>query len=443
MFRYLFGTGVGKLYRHSQMYRISSFVMIITLIAARSAVAESYSSEMTLAAAAKRVMSQNPQLQVYRFRNLGAKGMIQMADQNPALEFGVDIENFAGSGDFNGSDSAEITLALSSVIELGDKRQARVAAASARQRLIEAERQVAALDLMGELTRRFVDVVASQARLELAINTQLLAKETTASVKRRVDAGAAPEAELLRARAEYARTEITVNKEQSQQHSSRVSLSLLWGEAEPNFVRVSGNLMELGATGDFEDLYARALMNPSIEAFASEERLLDAELRLARTQSKSDIGWSIGAKQFQETDDTALVASFSVPLFSGRRSRGVSASALAERDAVFYRRKSAELTLRAQLFDAYQQHKQAITAAKTLQNSVIPLMKEALSETQKAYESGRYSYQEWVAARQELIAAQYLLIETANTALRYRSEIEQLTAEPLLASLDDDIGINE
>ena len=70
-------------------------------------------------------------------------------------------------------------------------------------------------------------------------------------------------------------------------------------------------------------------------------------------------------------------------------------------------------------------------------------MKEALSETQKAYESGRYSYQEWVAARQELIAAQYLLIETANTALRYRSEIEQLTAEPLLASLDDDIGINE
>ena len=237
MFRYLFGTGVGKLYRHSQMYRISSFVMIITLIAARSAVAESYSSEMTLAAAAKRVMSQNPQLQVYRFRNLGAKGMIQMADQNPALEFGVDIENFAGSGDFNGSDSAEITLALSSVIELGDKRQARVAAASARQRLIEAERQVAALDLMGELTRRFVDVVASQARLELAINTQLLAKETTASVKRRVDAGAAPEAELLRARAEYARTEITVNKEQSQQHSSRVSLSLLWGEAEPNFVR--------------------------------------------------------------------------------------------------------------------------------------------------------------------------------------------------------------
>jgi cobalt-zinc-cadmium efflux system outer membrane protein len=421
----------------TKLHRAVILVVAIIAISPKYTFAQTYNADMTLESASKLVMSKHPDLQVYRFRNLGFHEMAKMANQSPALELGFEVENFAGSGDFSGTDSAEITLALSSVIELGDKRQARVAVVGAGQRLMEAERQAAALDLMGELTRRYVDVVSTQARLALANKSQSLAKETVESVRRRVGAGAAPKAELLRAQAEYARTEIAVNEEENHQYNARVSLSLLWGESEPNFTRVSGNLLELGEPGDFEELYARAVQNPSIQVFASEERLLDAEYRLAKTQTKSDIGWSIGARQFQETDDTALVASFSVPLFSGKRNRGASAAALAQRDAVFYRRQSAELKLRAQLFDAYQQHKQALTTAKSLETRVIPLLQQALVETQKAYETGRYSYQEWVAARRELITAQYSLIEAANAALSYRTEIEQLSAEPLLASLAD------
>jgi cobalt-zinc-cadmium efflux system outer membrane protein len=45
-------------------------------------------------------------------------------------EFGVEVENFAGSGEFRGFDVAETTITLGQVIELGGKRlrRARVAA---------------------------------------------------------------------------------------------------------------------------------------------------------------------------------------------------------------------------------------------------------------------------------------------------------------------------
>ncbi len=68
------------------------------------------------------------------------------------------------------------------------------------------------------------------------------------------------------------------------------------------------------AVGDFDALFQRAIENPAIEIFASEERLREAELQLAKTQSSTDIGWSVGVRQFQDTDDTALVAGVSIPL---------------------------------------------------------------------------------------------------------------------------------
>jgi cobalt-zinc-cadmium efflux system outer membrane protein len=231
-----------------------------------------------------------------------------------------------------------------------------------------------------------------------------------------------------------------VTQAQSRLRTSLLSLSVLWGDAEPDFVRVEGSLGNFGGTGDFNELYARALRNPAIDLFASEERLREAELQLTRSQSSADVDWSVGVRQFQDTDDTALVAGVSVPLFSSRRNAGALQAAQAARDEVAVRRESALLGLRATLFDAYQQRKLGIETAELLHAEVIPALTRALRLTQAAYESGRYGYQEWVAARQELISAQSALIDAQADALQSGATIEQLTAEPLLSPLASDVS---
>ncbi len=391
---------------------------------------------MTLASAVQLALAQNPELQVYRFKELGLGGLAKTANLKPQFDLSAEAENIGGTDDFNGADSAEFTLALSSVVELGGKRDARVAAVNAQRQVFDGERQALALDLLGEVTRRYVEVVATQAQLDLAVSSRSLAQDTLRSVERRTQSGAAPDAELFRARAQLAQAELAVAEAQNRLQVSGLSLSVLWGDTEPDFVRVDGDLLNLDAVGDFDALFQRAQQNPAMAIFASEERLREAELQLAKTQSSTDIGWSVGVRQFQDTDDTALVAGVSIPLNASGRNAGAIQSAQAERDAVSVRREVALLHLRASLFDAYQQRKLGIETANALRADVIPALTRALKLTQAAYESGRYGYQEWVAARQELIAAESALIAAASAALQSGATIEQLTAEPLLPSLE-------
>src|SRR5690606_8597455 len=107
------------------------------------------------------------------------------------------------------------------------------------------------------------------------------------------------------------------------------------------------------------------------------------------------------------------------------------AAAQAERDQMELLRQSALLTLHAQLFEAYQNRQQAIEAAMALTNEVIPALENALRGTHEAYERGRYSYVDLIAAQRELLDARKARIEAAEAALVFGALIEQFTAEPL------------
>lgn len=414
-------------------FMLQCFALYLLLLAPR-VWAETPTTSLTLAQAVNLTLQKNPALKVFPLRERALQGDAMTQTQRPPLSVVAELENVAGSGPYSGFDSAELTLALSSVLELGGKREARQAVAEARQHQVDGERQVLALDLLGEVTRRFVDVAAAQERLTLARDGELLAQETLQSVRQRAQAGAAPEADVARARAAFAQARLTLASAQAEWDTARVRLSSQWGETQPAFHRVAGNLFDLGDSGDFADLQARVSGHPSLRVLAGEERLRDAELRLARSQSGTDISWSGGVRQFQESDEAALVASVSVPLSGGRRNAGAVQAALAARDAVAVEREVAMLQLRDQLHAAFEQRRQALELANGLRRDVIPLLEQAMAETRTAYERGRYGYLEWVGARNELITARRVLIEAATTAQRARADIEQLTAQPLLAA---------
>ncbi|MFD1582613.1 TolC family protein, partial [Microbulbifer halophilus] len=95
-------------------------------------------------------------------------------------------------------------------------------------------------------------------------------------------------------------------------------------------------------------------------------------------------------------------------------------------------REAALLRLKSRLYRAVSGREQALAAVEMLRNDVVPILSEALAEVERAYRRGRYSYLEWVAAREELIGARRAKIEAAAAALRYGAEIEQMTAAPLL-----------
>ena len=81
-----------------------------------------YSASINLAEALERTLKENPELELYPLAQRQAEALRLQAGIRPSPELSLELENAFGSGEFSGTDSAEVTLALSQTIELGGKR---------------------------------------------------------------------------------------------------------------------------------------------------------------------------------------------------------------------------------------------------------------------------------------------------------------------------------
>jgi len=389
---------------------------------------------LTLRNALELSIQHNPSLKVFQFKDEALVGNYQTANLKPKYGLNVEAEQFAGTGELNGIEGLEVTVSLSSVIEMGGKRDSRLGLVSSKRNLLVTEKQIQSLDLLGEVTRRYIELLAAQEMAELAEDAFGLTKNSVQIVKKRVRAGATPAIELKRAEAANAQAELNLASERQQLNYRRIALAALWGERVFNFDSAHGNLFHFGNDVEFNTLYSKVERNPLIQVFAAQERMNKAKLRLIKTESSANVQWSVGIRQTQETNDTSLVAGFSMPLISSNRNRGEIISALAERNQTYVQREVAVIAMHSQLYRAYHNRKQAIITVEQLNQAIIPALKEAMTGTLAAYQQGRYGYLETVSARQELINAKRLLIEASSAALSYAAEIEQLTAEPIAAT---------
>jgi cobalt-zinc-cadmium efflux system outer membrane protein len=389
------------------------------------------SQVLTLASAIERTLVNNPELRVYAPRLTAHRARADLAALRPPLEFEAEVQDVFGTGQASGFDIAETTFALSQVVELGDKRNLRVEAAAAGATLTTAERAAAELDVLAEVTRRFIHAAADQEHLALTQRATALAEDNVAAATARVAAARAPDVELRRARVTRARALVEQEHAEHELLASRRKLAAMWGDTEAVFERVGADLYALPPDEGYEQLLARMASSPDFARFASEERLRDAELRVAEAHARADLRWRAGVRILSETNDEAFVIGVSLPLRAGRRAEGGIALARAEREQTMAELEAHRVRAEAQLFELFQELRHSITEAGVLRTSVVPEMEAALEATRTAFERGRYSYLEWVDAQRELVEVQRALIDASANAHLYRTEIERLTGEAL------------
>jgi len=388
-------------------------------------------NQMTLSSAIKLTLQQNPQLHQFEFSRLRLGAESEISALKPAYQLGMDLENVAGTGEAKGTDSAEWTVSLSSTIELGDKQQSRIFASDAGLEKLEFEQQAQTLDVLGEMTRSFIQLLSTQHEQILADEAISLSKTLFMTVQKRAQQGAVSDAEVMRARANHVQSQIKKQVLQRRMQREKVSLARFWGTVDPGFIEAVGNLYYFGKSKTFQSLYSEVKHSPAINVLASESRLKEAEIKLAKSQNSTDLEWQVGFRRFESSGDTGLTLGLSIPLFSQSRNSGAVSAAMADRDAIELRRTENLLLLHEQLFTAYSQRQQFVDIHKQLNQQVIPELEKALKLTHKAYEHGRLTYQDWASAQQELLDARRQQIDAAKNALLNQSVIEQLTAVSL------------
>ena len=416
-----------------QVCALACLLSMHGVVAAAAAPAAESSGVLTLAQAIEAAISRNPELQASSYELKAANARIMQARLRPNPEASLEIDGIAGRGIAASPDERQATLSLSQVLELGDKRGRRVTVAGFERDLAGIEQQARQLDVLAEVTRRFIDVVAAQERVSLARETSSLTERTARAITARVEAARTPEAELSRARITVTRAHADERQAESVLRGAKRTLVAMWGATIPGFQSARADLLTLEPLDSFEALQDRMARNPELTRFASESRLRDAEMRLAQSQTRPNLTVGVGIRRFQATGDIGFTAGFTMPLPLFDRNQGAIAAAQVRSQQTRAQEQATRIRLQAQLFALYQQLLSSRDLLTTLQSEALPQARAALDQTQVGYDRGRFSYLELGAAQQDLVSLRTSVIETAADYHRLIAEIERLTAEPIVS----------
>ena len=301
---------------------------------------------LTLDAALQRVIEIHPELRALRQSDAALAAEIEHAGQRPARRLELDLENGLGTGAASALDGSELTLALSSLIERGGKRQARIAVAEGQRELLLPQLQARELDLLGEVALRWLDAAAAAARADLAEQAAAERATLAEATRQRARSGALSKSVPLSAQAARQRSLAEAAQARRQAQAERRRLALLWGGAEEALALAPVDFSVLPVVPDRAAVLAAAGEHPQLRRLDAEERLREARLRLAQGQARADLEWRLGVRWLGDGNDWGLVGSLSLPLGSAGRAAPAGSPAKARQRSSPVPRRCARTAVR-------------------------------------------------------------------------------------------------
>ncbi|MBN6149195.1 TolC family protein [Xanthomonas sp. AmX2] len=389
---------------------------------------------LSLDDAIARVAGSHPDLRLADGQRAVLRAEAERDALRPPLRLGAELENAFGSGDARGLDQAELTVTLAGVLERGGKLDARRTLAQARIDALAPQRELARLDLLAEVARRYLAIAAAAQRQAIASDDVEQRRRTVAAARQRLQAGASPESVLLTAQALQARAELERDRARQEHAAARRHLSVLWGEREPSFAATGGDPLALPAVPDFAVLAQLLERTPELARLGGQARVREARLRLARSQARPDLDWQLGVRRLQDDDATALVGGVSLALGSAGRALPEIRAAQAELDLLGVERESQALALYSTLADAHGRYRAAQLEVARMRSDVLPMLARAEAAAERAYRGGAISYLEWAQLQAQRSDARRQQLAAAVEAQSALIEIQRLTGQPFVAS---------
>ena len=388
--------------------------------------------------AAQKTLATHPQLARFAASFATLEARRAQAELKPGFELDLSLENALGMGANSALKGAELTLSIGSVFERGEKRLARVGVVDAAQDQLRVEQKIIALDLLAETGRRFVSLAVADEALRFALTAQAHAASALAAIKPRVASAQSPKAEQLNSEIALADAKLTVANAELAQRLAREQLAALWqGDAhEQAGLHAKLDIYQLAQPSEIALLDQQLETLPDLLRFASQQRVANSEIALAKSQARSDWRWAVGVRRLEATNDQALVGSISIPLGSANRSSAFvreaqSNARLAPLDAKVERQRLKALRS-AQLHELNRTR----VEAEMILLEQLPRAREVVDLTRHGWEIGRYNFRDLAAAQAQLLSLEHRRLLAAERYHQTRIELERLTgvALPLLES---------
>jgi len=388
-------------------------------------------SDLTLRDALALALTENPELAPFAWQTRANEARTLQAGLRHNPELGLQVEDIVGTGSFSGGQQAQTTLQLSQVIELGGKRATRTEVASLARGITQSEYELKRVEVLGDVTQRFILVVANQHALDLALTNRQLTSDALRTVQERVTAGKGSALEERKAQVALARAEVLVEAARHELSATRKKLSASWRNSQPVFERAEADLFVRKPVPPFEQLVNRIAQSPEIARWVSEKKLREAEIKLADARRVPNVTVGGGIRRLEGPGEQSFVLGFSMPLQFFDRNQGGAAEARALLGRTEAEQKATEVRLGIVLLGFYEEMAHDAHVMEGLQKEILPKAEDALAISRDGYAQGRFSYLEVLDAQRTLFDIKQEYIRTATSYHQFLVEMERLIGQPI------------
>ena len=386
---------------------------------------------LRLEAALAAALLRNPELAADAYEVRAREAALLQAHALPNPTVSLELEDVAGSDDYHGVESAQTTLLLGQLIELGGKRAARIDVAASDRDLATWDYEVRRIDVLVRTAGAFVDVLAAQERLRLADEALELTRALQHVASRRLRAGIASLAEEIRAGVQVDVASVEREHTEHELATARQALAATWAGEVPRFERSEGDLARLPGVPSAEEIARRLETSPGVARWGSELAHRDALRARATSGRIPDVTLFAGPRRLSASDDTALVAGISIPFPVWNRSRAAIAEAEHRVAKLAAEARAARVRTVMDLAEARIGLQAASEEAHLLRTRVLPGSERAVEAMRRGYEQGRFAQIEVFDAERARLDAREQYLRALVEAHHNAQQIERLTGVPL------------
>ena len=392
---------------------------------------------ITLTQALQITLLQNPDLKAFSYEIRAREAQTLQAGMisNPTLN--VQVENALGSGNFNGFDQSETTVALSQLMELGDKRKIRKNSANLSKEIADWDYKVQRLGVLTRVTQSYIHVLKAQQKLSLTGERVKLAEKFLTTVSERIKAGKVAAIEKIKTEVTLANMKIEEEWAKMELKNARRTLSVLWGETKPGFDFASGDFFSVPDRPLFE---RKALtVNPRISKWSTTMAHRQAQLDVEVSKTIPDITLSGGYRRLEETRDNALVFGVTVPLNWFNRNQGGIAKARHRLSKIQEEKKAQTLKIEDALLQAYGEVSFSHAKVISIKTGILPAADKALKAMSEGYRFGKFGLLDVMDSQKTFFQVQSQYLDALADYHHAVADVESLTGvDPVTWNKDGD-----
>ena len=371
---------------------------------------------LSLSEAFSKANAQNPQLKAAE-RNLDlSKGDITIAGATPNPQ----IQTQYGFGAAY-SEAGNIQQALlAQTVELGGKRDARINVANAQYQVTNLQLNALRWDIHNQVRRAYAELAAAEANAQLVDTQVALVDQLVQITRKRVEAGVAPEAELLQAK--LARTQLDAQQAQAKGRiqNARIQLNGLFGEPpEANTVVSDKGLFNLSVTKTelapspqstlppveaiVKQAYAQRL---DLKANIQQQEVARSQLRLIDALRTPDLQLGLGyvfttfTNANPQTSGVLTTVGVTLPIFYNQNGEAAKAKATLEQTGLQI--ETSRRQIATNIHVAYQTLSVARENIIKYQNRILSDAEEVQKLAQESYQVGKTGLASVILAQQSV-----------------------------------------